>query len=82
MIENEAYQRTSHTPEALYRLVEVNLLLGLKEEATRNGAVFGFIYPGSPLYAEAYALLSEDGRQPDVAPTGERESWLRRIIPG
>lgn len=82
VIENEAYQRTSHTPEALYRLVEVNLVLGLNEEATRNGAVLGFNYPGSPWYAEAYALLTEDGRRPDVAPTGQRESWLRRIIPG
>ena len=82
VIENEAYQRTSHTPEALYRLVEVNLMLGLKEEATRNGAVLGFNYPGSPWYAEAYALLTEEGRQPGVTPTGERESWLRRIIPG
>jgi len=32
VIDNEAYQRTSHTPEALYRLVEVNLTLGLKED--------------------------------------------------
>ncbi len=82
VINNEAYQRTSHTPEALYRLVEVNLVLGLKEEATRNGAVLGFNYPGSPWYAEAYALLTEEGRQPDVAPEGQRESWLRRMIPG
>lgn len=82
VIDNEAYQRTSHTPEALFRLVEVNLTLGLKEEATRNGAVLGFNYPGSPWYAEAYALLTEQGQRPDVAPTGERESWLRRIIPG
>jgi outer membrane protein assembly factor BamD len=44
--------------------------------------VLGFNYPGSPWYAEAYALLSEDGRTPDVAPTAQRESWLRRIIPG
>ena len=82
VIDNEAFQRTSHTPEALYRLVEVNLTLGLKEEATRNGAVLGFNYPGSPWYAEAYALLTEEGRRPDVAPEGQRESWLRRIIPG
>jgi len=82
VIDNEAYQRTSHTPEALYRLVEINLTLGLKEEAMRNGAVLGFNYPGSPWYAEAYALLTEEGAQPDVAPTGERESWLRRILPG
>jgi outer membrane protein assembly factor BamD len=44
--------------------------------------VLGFNYPGSPWYAEAYALLNEQGQTPDVAPTGQRESWLRRIIPG
>jgi len=82
VIDNEAFQRTSHTPEALYRLVEVYLSLGLKDEATRNGAVLGFNYPGSPWYAEAYALLTEDGQKPETAPTGQRESWLQRIIPG
>jgi outer membrane protein assembly factor BamD len=83
VIDNEAFQRTSHTPEALYRLVEVYLGLGLKDEATRNAAVLGFNYPGSPWYAEAYALLNENGAdKPDAAPTGKRESWLRRIIPG
>ncbi|MBJ7483057.1 MULTISPECIES: outer membrane protein assembly factor BamD [unclassified Brevundimonas] len=82
VIDSDAFQRTSHTPEALYRLVEVYLGLGLKDEATRNAAVLGFNYPGSPWYAEAYALLSENGQQPEAAPTGQRESWLRRIIPG
>ena len=82
VIDNPAYQRTSHTPEALYRLVEVYLTLGLKEEATRNGAVLGFNYPGSPWYAEAYALLTEQGARPDTAPTGQREGWLHRLIPG
>ncbi|MDQ8030363.1 MAG: outer membrane protein assembly factor BamD [Brevundimonas sp.] len=82
VIDNQAYQRTSHTPEALYRLVEVNLQLGLKEEANRNGSVLGYNYPGSPWYAEAYALLTEGGAAPEVAPTGQRESWLRRLIPG
>ena len=82
VISNDAYQRTSHTPEALYRLVEVYLSLGLTEEATRNGAVLGFNYPGSPWYAEAYALLTERGQQPEVQPTAQRESWLRRLIPG
>ena len=82
VIDNEAYQRTSHTPEALYRLVEVYLELGLKDEATRNGAVLGFNYPGSPWYAEAFALLQENGVRPETEPTAKRESWLRRIIPG
>jgi outer membrane protein assembly factor BamD len=82
VIDNEAFQRTSHTPEALYRLVEVYLSIGLKDEAVRNGAVLGFNYPGSPWYAEAYSLLTEQGKRPEVAPEGQRESWLRRIIPG
>ena len=82
VIDNEAYQRTSHAPEALYRLVETYLMLGLKDEAIRNGAVLGYNYPGSPWYSEAYALLGEEGAAPEAAPTGQRESWLRRLIPG
>ncbi|MNX46384.1 Outer membrane protein assembly factor BamD precursor [compost metagenome] len=82
VINNEAFQRSSHTPEALYRLVEVNVALGLNEEATRNAAVLGHNYPGSPWYAEAYALLTERGQRPDVQPEAKRESWLQRIIPG
>lgn len=82
VIENEDFQRTSHAPEALYRLVELYLTLGLDEEAVRNGAVLGYNYPGSRWYQDAYVLLTNDGRRPDVAPDGERESWLRRLIPG
>jgi len=82
VINSEAFQRSSHTPEALYRLVEVNVALGLTEEATRNAAVLGHNYPGSPWYAEAYALLTERGQRPDVQPEAKRESWLQRIIPG
>jgi outer membrane protein assembly factor BamD len=82
VVDNEAFQRTSHTPEALYRLVEVYLGLGLKDEATRNGAVLGYNYPGSVWYSEAYALLTEEGVRPETQPTARRESWLQRIIPG
>ena len=82
VINNPDFQRTSHTPEALYRLVEVNLSLGLTEEATRNAAVLGHNFPGSPWYAEAYALLNERGQSLDVKPEGKRESWLQRLIPG
>lgn len=82
VIDNPEFQRTSHTPEALYRLVELYLTLGLDEEATRNGAVLGHNYPGSRWYQDAYVLLTNDGRRPSVEPEGERESWLRRLIPG
>src|SRR3569623_1814950 len=50
----DRYQTTSHSPEALYRLVEANLTLGLFDEAKRNAAVLGANYPGGQWYADAY----------------------------
>jgi outer membrane protein assembly factor BamD len=64
----ERYQTTSHTPEALYRLVESDLTLGLTDEAKRNGAVLGYNFPGDAWYSDAYKLLSKKGLQPDIAP--------------
>jgi outer membrane protein assembly factor BamD len=64
----DRYQTTSHTPEALYRLVEAYLTLGLLEEAKRNGAVLGFNYPGDPWYGNAYKLLTSKGLRPAVEP--------------
>lgn len=74
----DRYQTTSHTPEALYRLVEANLTLGLNEEARRNGAVLGFNYPGDAWYADAYKLLTDKGLQPATAPR-EGRSLLSRL---
>lgn len=54
------YQTTNHVPEALERLVEVNLKLGLRTEAERNAAVLGYNYPGSRWYQDAYAMLYQD----------------------
>jgi outer membrane protein assembly factor BamD len=62
------YQTTSDTPEALYRLVEGYLTLGLNDEAKRNGAVLGFNYPGDPWYSDAYKLLTSNGLRPSVPP--------------
>ncbi|WAT18133.1 outer membrane protein assembly factor BamD [Aurantiacibacter sp. MUD11] len=53
------YQTTSHTPEALYRLVETSLSLGLLEEAQRYAAVLGANYPGSEWYLKAFDLMEE-----------------------
>jgi outer membrane protein assembly factor BamD len=67
----DRYQTTSHTPEALYRLVEAYLTLGLGEEARRNGAVLGHNYPGDIWYRDAYDLLTDKGLQPATArPSG------------
>jgi len=74
----DRYQTTSHTPEALYRLVESYLTLGLLEEAKRNGAVLGYNYPGDGWYADAYKLLTNKGLRPAVEPSGRR-SLLSRL---
>ena len=54
----EKYQTTSHTPEALYRLVETSLSLGLPEEAQKNAGVLAANYPGSDWYQKAYRLMN------------------------
>lgn len=51
------YQTTSHTPEALYRLVEGYLALGIQEEAQKAAAVLERNYPDSVWYQRAYKLL-------------------------
>lgn len=74
----DRYQTTSHTPEALYRLVEAYLTLGLMDEAKKNGAVLGYNYPGDPWYSEAYKLLTDRGLQPANAPTAAK-GWVPKI---
>ncbi len=73
----DRYQTTTHTPEALYRLVESYLTLGLLEEAKRNGAVLGYNYPGDPWYGDAYKLLTSKGLRPAVEPKAGGRSFMR-----
>jgi outer membrane protein assembly factor BamD len=54
----QTYQTTSHAPEALYRLVESYLSLGIPQEAQKSAAVLGANYPGSEWYERAYALMN------------------------
>lgn len=51
------YQTTSHTPEALHRLVESYLRLGVTDEAKRYAAVLGYNYPGSDWYKYSYEMM-------------------------
>lgn len=69
------YETTTHVPEALHRLVEAYLALGVVEEAQANAAVLGFNYPGSEWYADSYALLTGV----DVMPDEESDQgWISR----
>ena len=55
----DKYQTTSHTPEALYRLAESYLAIGLPEEAQKAAAVLGRNYPGNEWYSRAFALMNK-----------------------
>ncbi len=54
------FQTTNHVPEALHRLTEIYLVLGLKEQARKTAAVLGYNYPGSVWYEDSYSDLIGD----------------------
>jgi len=68
----EQYQTSTHIEEALYRLTEGYLALGLTSEARTAAAVLGHNYPSSTWYQSAYDLLGRQGLTPQV----NEGSWL------
>jgi outer membrane protein assembly factor BamD len=76
------YQTTSQTPEALYRLAEGYMALGVTSEAQTAAAVLGHNFPNNRWYKDAYTLVSSDGQ----APVENQTSWISRafnaVIPG
>jgi outer membrane protein assembly factor BamD len=69
------HQTTTHVPEALHRLVECYLALGLAEEAQATAAVLGHNFPGSPWYIDSYALLTGV----DLRPEEDQQSWIASV---
>lgn len=68
------HQTTAHVEEALMRLTEAYMALGVKEEAQTAAAVLGHNFPNSKWYKDAYTLLASDG----LAPREDTGSWLSR----
>ncbi len=68
------YQTTAHVEEALMRLTECYMALGIKEEAQTAAAVLGHNFPNSKWYKDAYALLQSDG----LAPREDGDSWISK----
>jgi outer membrane protein assembly factor BamD len=62
----EQFQTSTHIEEALYRLTEANLALGLSSEAATAAAVLGHNYPQSSWYKQAYDLLAKQGVKPEI----------------
>ncbi len=68
----ERHQTTTHVPEALHRLTEAYLSLGIVDEAQTAAAVLGHNFPGSTWYLESYALITGA----DLRPAEDDESWI------
>lgn len=71
----EEFQTTSQTPEALLRLVESYLALGLNDEAQTAGAILGHNFQSSPFYLDAYSQLRGRG----LSPEARGNSWLSNV---
>ncbi|MCZ0811962.1 MAG: outer membrane protein assembly factor BamD [Pseudomonadota bacterium] len=71
----EDFQTTSHTPEALHRLVEAYLSLGLTDEARTAGAILGYNFRGTKWYEDSYKLLTGQGLTLEAA----GDNWLRQV---
>ncbi|MFT5868962.1 MAG: outer membrane protein assembly factor BamD [Paracoccaceae bacterium] len=72
----EEFQTTTHTAEALHRLVETYLSLGLTDEAQTAGAILGHNFQSSPFYDDTYRLLTGQ----DLNPEASGEGWLRDVL--
>jgi outer membrane protein assembly factor BamD len=70
------YQTTRHVEEALLRLTESYLALGVVDEAQTSAAVLGHNFPDSPWYKSAYELLQARGLQPNA----NQESWMSKAF--
>jgi outer membrane protein assembly factor BamD len=76
------YQTTTQTAEALERLVECYLALGLPAEAQTAGAILGYNYKASPFYQDAFTLLKQQGLSPEAKGTGFLATIYRQMIKG
>jgi len=78
----EDFQTTSHTAEALHRLVEAYISLGLYDEAQTAGAVLGYNYQSSEWYADSFALLKGQGLGMRSQGTNWLSSIYRQVVRG
>jgi outer membrane protein assembly factor BamD len=74
------YQTTNHVPEALHRLTEIYLILGLTEQAKTTAAVLGHNYPGNRWYADSYNQLVADGEIPNAQGRTVQQGFFARNI--
>jgi len=72
----ERYQTTTQVPEALHRLVECYLAMGIVDEAKATAAVLGHNFPGSEWYLDSYVLLTGE----NLSPEESDGSWISKVF--
>jgi outer membrane protein assembly factor BamD len=70
------YQTTRHVEEALMRLTEAYMSLGIVDEAQTSAAVLGHNFPDSPWYQDAYNLMRSKGLEPQE----NKNSWISQAF--
>lgn len=76
------YQTTAHVEEALYRICEANMTLGIVPEAQASAAVLGHNFPNSEWYKRSYALLKSGGVSPQMGGDNWFNKTLKALTPG
>lgn len=82
VVDDPNFQRTSHAPEALHRLVECYLSLGLREEAQKSAAVLGYNYPANEWYQRTYRLMSARDVPVLTSDDARSRGWLEGLFGG
>ena len=78
----ENFQTTSHTPEALFRLIEAYLALGLTDEAQTAGAILGHNFQSTDWYDDGYKLLTARGLTLEAKGNGWLAAVYRQLVKG
>ncbi len=78
----EDFQTSTHTPEALHRLVEAYLSLGLRDEAQTAAAILGHNFEANPFYQDTFRLLGGQGLEPEARGEGWLTTLYRQALRG
>jgi len=74
------YDQTIFIEEALHRLVEINYLLGLEEEAKKYAAILGYNYNSSEWFEKSYKILNKEYKIKEVKKVIKKEGLIKSII--
>lgn len=80
VVDDPNFQRTTHTPEALHRLVECYLSLGLEQEAQKAAALLGYNYPSNEWYQRTFRLMTARDVPVLTSDDARSRGWLESLF--